>query len=307
MVTGGAGFIGSHLSDQLINYGHDIVIIDDLSSGKIENINPRAHFYRLNLNDDSLVQVFAMEKPQIIYHLAAQINVGVSQQEPCLDADSNIMGTLKLLTYVTKYKVKKIIFTSSAAIYGNPLYLPVDEKHPAFPLSFYGLSKYTAECYIRMFATTFGLRYTILRFSNVYGPRQQATGEGGVIAQFISRFSKREALIIYGDGEQTRDFIYAGDVVAACCKALYMGDNQTLNVSTGKAVSINQLCRQLKNINGWSSPPLYNPWREGDILHSVLDNSKARSLLLWNPRSGLSKGLKKTICSEKQKTTPSEW
>ena len=148
MVTGGAGFIGSHLSDQLINYGHDIVIIDDLSSGKVENINPRAKFYRLNLNDNSLVQVFAVEKPQVICHLAAQINVGVSQQEPCLDADSNIMCTIKLLTYAIKYKVKKIVFTSSAAIYGNPLYLPVNEEHPALPLSFYGLSKYTAECYL---------------------------------------------------------------------------------------------------------------------------------------------------------------
>jgi UDP-glucose 4-epimerase len=247
-----------------------------------------------------------VEKPQIIYHLAAQVNVGVSQQEPCLDADSNIMGTLKLLTYVTKYKVKKIVFTSSAAIYGNPVYLPVDENHPALPLSFYGLSKYTAECYIKLFAATFGLRYTILRFSNVYGPRQQATGEGGVIAQFISRFLKGEAPVIYGDGEQTRDFIYVSDVVAACCKALYMGDNQTLNISTNRTVAINQLCQQLKNIKEWSSPPLYNPWREGDILHSVLDNSKARSLLLWNPRSSLSEGLKKTVY-KKQKTTLTEW
>lgn len=307
LVTGGAGFIGSHLSDQLINYGHDIVIIDDLSSGKIENINPRAKFYRLNLNDDSLVRVFAVEKPQIIYHLAAQINVGVSQQEPCLDADSNIMGTIKLLTYAIKYKVKKIVFTSSAAIYGNPLYLPVNEEHPALPLSFYGLSKYTAECYIRMFAATFGLRYSILRFSNVYGPRQQATGEGGVITQFIARFSKKDAPVIYGNGEQTRDFIYVGDVVTACCKALYMGYNQTLNISTGRAVSINQLCQQLKNISDWSSPPFYYPRREGDILHSVLDNSKARSQLLWYPRSSLTEGLKKTIYSEKQKTTLTEW
>jgi len=294
LVTGGAGFIGSHLSDQLINYGHDIVIIDDLSSGKVENINPRAKFYRLNLNDNSLVQVFAVEKPQVICHLAAQINVGVSQQEPCLDADSNIMGTLKILTYAIKYKVQKIVFTSSAAIYGNPLYLPVNEEHPALPLSFYGLSKYTAECYIRMFATTFGLRYSILRFSNVYGPRQQATGEGGVIAQFVTRFAKGEAPVIYGDGEQTRDFIYVGDVVAACCKALYMGDNQTLNVSTGRAVSINQLYEFSKNIYGCSLKPGYKPWRDGDILHNLLDNSKARNQLQWNLRNSLKEGLEKT-------------
>ncbi|MFA7148933.1 MAG: GDP-mannose 4,6-dehydratase, partial [Syntrophomonadaceae bacterium] len=234
-------------------------------------------------------------------HLAAQINVGVSQQEPCLDADSNIMGTLKLLTYATKYKVKKIVFASSAAIYGNPLYLPVNEQHPALPLSFYGLSKYTAECYIRMFAATFGLRYSILRFSNVYGSRQPTTGEGGVIAQFISRFRKGEAPVIYGDGEQTRDFIYVGDVVAACCRALYMGDNQTLNISTGKAVSINQLCQLVENINGCSPQPFYNPWRDGDILHSVLDNSKARNLLLWNPRSSLKDGLEKTCLFKKTK------
>lgn len=301
LVTGGAGFIGSHLTDQLLNYGHDIVIIDDLSSGKIENINTRTHFYRLNLNDDSLVQVFAVEQPQLIYHLAAQINVGVSQQEPCLDADSNIMGTLKLLTYATKYKVKKIVFASSAAIYGNPLYLPVDEQHPALPLSFYGLSKYTAECYIRMFAATFGLRYSMLRFSNVYGSRQPATGEGGVIAQFISRFSQGEAPVIYGDGEQTRDFIYVGDVVAAGCKALYMGNNQRLNISTGRAVSINQVYEILKNIYGCSLIPGYKPWKEGDILHSILDNSKARSQLLWYPRTSLIEGLKKTCLFRKTK------
>lgn len=205
------------------------------------------------------------------------------------------MGTIKLLTYATKYKVKKIVFPSTAAIYGNPVYLPVDEKHPAIPLSFYGLSKYTAECYIRMFTATFGLRYSILRFSNVYGPRQRAAGHGGVIAQFINMFVKGEAPVIYGDGEQTRDFIYVGDVVTACCKAMYMGNNQTLNISTGRAASINQVYEFLRNIYGWPSKPGYQPWRGGDVLHSVLDNSSARSRLLWYPRNSLIEGLRKTI------------
>lgn len=294
MVTGGAGFIGSHLSDQLLNYGHDIVIIDDLSSGKIENINPQVRFYHRNLYDDNIERVFAVEKSQFIYHLAAQINVGFSQQEPGLDAYSNIMGTLKLLTCAVKYNIRKIVFASSAAIYGNPKYLPIDEKHPATPLSFYGLSKYTAESYIRMFAATFGLRYCILRFSNVYGPRQLGTGEGGVIAQFNARFSQGETPVIFGDGEQTRDFIYVGDVVSACCKALYMGDNRTLNISTGRAVSVNQVYEFLKNIYGCLTKPGYQPWREGDILHSVLDNSVAKSQLRWQPRNRLKEGLEKT-------------
>ncbi len=255
----------------------------------------------MNINDDKVEQIFTAEQPQLIYHLAAQINVGISQQEPDLDAKSNIMGTLNLLTCAVKHNVRKIVFASSAAVYGNPVYLPVDEKHPVLPLSFYGLSKYTAECYIRMFAATFRLRYSILRFSNVYGPRQQTTGEGGVIAQFISRFSKGEPPVIYGDGEQTRDFIYVDDLVAACRKAMYMGDSQTLNISTGRAVSINQVYECLKNIYGWSSPPLYNPWREGDILHSILNNSKARSQLLWYPRSSLKEGLEKTCLFRKTK------
>lgn len=295
LVTGGAGFIASHLNDCLLSYGHDIVVVDDLSSGKLENINPRAKFYHLNINDSKLDKVLAGEKPQLIYHFAAQVNVGSSQQDPLFDANSNIMGTIKILNYAVKHNAAKIIFASSAAIYGNPAYLPLDEKHQANPLSFYGLSKYTAEGYIRLFSRGIALKYSILRFANVYGPRQQSAGEGGVIAQFISRYGRGDSLNIYGDGEQTRDFIYVADVVAACCKALDMGDNQTVNISTGDGVSINRLWELLDGIIGCQSRPLYGPRREGDIIHSVLDNSKARNVLLWGPRITLREGLERTL------------
>lgn len=271
------------------------MIIDNLSSGKTENLDPRARFYKLDIGDDRVEKVIAEEKPRFLYHFAAQINVSTSQQDPVFDANTNIMGTIKLLNNAVKYGIEKIIFASSAAIYGEPLYLAIDEKHPVNPLSFYGLSKYSAECYIRMFAATFGLRYSILRFANVYGTRQEASNESGVIAQFIDKYLREEKLSIHGNGEQTRDFIYVGDLVAACSKALYLGDNRTLNISTGKAVSINQLCKILDSIKGCETYPVYGSWREGGILHSVLDNRKARSLLLWNPRTSLREGLEKTF------------
>lgn len=295
LVSGGAGFIASHLSDHLLSNGHEVVIVDNLSSGQLGNVNSRAQFYNLNINDGKLEQVIAREKPQCIYHFAAQVNVGSSQHDPKLDADNNIIGTINILSNANKYRISKVIFASSAAVYGNPLYLPLDENHPANPISFYGLSKYAAECYIRMFNLIFGLKYSILRFANVYGPRQQAAGDGGVIAQFVSCYFSGEDLIIQGNGEQTRDFIYVSDVVAACNKALYLGDNQTLNISTGQVVSINELCALLKSINGCQSKPLYAPRRAGDILHSRLDNTKARKALLWKTRISLREGLEKTL------------
>lgn len=271
------------------------MIVDNLSSGRLDNVNSHAKFYNLNINDDKLEQVIATERPQCIYHFAAQVNVGSSQHDPKFDADNNIIGTINILSNAIKHKIIKVIFASSAAIYGNPLYLPLDENHPANPISFYGLSKYTAECYIRMYNLIFGLKYSILRFANVYGPRQQAAGDGGVIAQFVSRYLSGDDLFIQGNGDQTRDFIYVDDVVTACNKALYQGDNQTLNISTGQAISINELCTLLRSINKCQSHPLYGPRRAGDILHSRLDNIKARKELLWKPGISLREGLERTL------------
>lgn len=275
--------------------GHEVIVADNLSSGLLEHVNYGAKFYNLNINDDKLEKVIAREKPEIIYHFAAQVNVARSQQEPGLDADNNIAGTLKILSHALKYQTSKVIFASSAAVYGDPLYLPLDEPHPANPVSFYGLSKYTAECYIRMYNLLFGLKYNILRFANVYGPRQQAAGDGGVIAQFVSRYARGENIIVQGNGEQTRDFIYVGDVVAACSNALYLGDNQTFNISTGKAVPINELWELLNSLNKCQAQPLYVPRREGDIMHSRLDNRKAGKILLWKPRISLNEGLERTL------------
>jgi UDP-glucose 4-epimerase len=277
-----------------VNKGHEVIIADNLSSGRLDYINCRAKFYKLNIKDDKLEKVIAREKPQFIYHFAAQVNVARSQQDPGFDADNNIAGTLKILSHALKYQISKVIFASSAAVYGNPLYLPLDESHPANPVSFYGLSKYTAECYIRMYNLLLGLQYTILRFANVYGPRQQAAGDGGVIAQFVSRYTGGEDIIIQGNGEQTRDFIYVGDVVAACINALHRGDNQTFNISTGQAVSINELGGLFNRLNQSHTLPLHVPGRAGDIMHSRLDNSKAGKILLWSPRISLNQGLERT-------------
>lgn len=295
MVTGGAGFIASHLCDHLLNKGHEVVIVDNLSTGSLNNVNPQARFYKLNINDDRLENLIIKERPQFIYHFAAQVNVDCSYREPVYDADNNIIGTLKMLNHACKYHINKIIFASSAAVYGNPDYLPLDEAHPVNPVSFYGLSKYTAECYIRMYNLLLGLKYTILRFANVYGPRQQAVGDGGVIAQFMSSYTNGRDIVIQGNGEQTRDFIYVGDVVEACSNALLSGDNQTLNISTGHTESINHLWRYLKEIEGLQTEPLYIPGRIGDILHSCLDNSKAREALSWKPNTILKEGLTKTL------------
>ncbi|MGI5911907.1 MAG: NAD-dependent epimerase/dehydratase family protein [Syntrophomonadaceae bacterium] len=295
MITGGAGFIGSHLSDYLLRNGHNVIIVDDLSTGNKKNINPLAQFYEFNINDDQVKQIFQKENPDYIYHYAAQVNVGRSQEEPLFDANSNIIGTIKVLNYAVKYKVKKLIFASSAAIYGNPLYLPLNEKHPTSPISFYGLSKSVAERYIKLFGHSFGLKYTILRFANVYGSRQQVAADGGVIAQFVSRYIKGESPIIYGDGEQTRDFINVDDVVEASYRALYLGDNEVLNVSTGEAVSINKLCQVLEGISGRKLLPNFGSLQKNDIKHSILDNRLAQRKLLWAPQVALKEGIEKAF------------
>lgn len=301
LVTGGAGFIASHLCDHLLNKGHEVVIVDDLSTGSLNNVAPQARFYQLNINDDQMEDVITKEQPHFIYHFAAQVNVDRSHREPVYDADTNIIGTVKILNHALKYHIHKIIFASSAAVYGNPEYLPIDETHPVDPISFYGLSKYTAECYIRMYNLRLGLKYTILRFANVYGPRQAAVGDGGVIAQFMSRYANGKEIVIQGNGEQTRDFIYVGDVVEACSSALFRGDNQTLNISTNNTESINHLWGYLRELGGLQTEPQYIPGRSGDILHSCLDNSRAREALLWQPTANLKEGLAKTLLHYLQK------
>lgn len=295
LVTGGAGFIGSHIVDLLVEKGCTVSIADNLSTGRSENINPGAKFYNIDVRDPGLIEIVTREKPTAIIHLAAQVDVQCSLQDPHNDAEINILGAVNLLDACSGCGVGKIVYASTAAVYGSPAYLPVDERHPVAPQSPYGLSKNTVEHYLRLYREMRGVNFTILRFANVYGPRQDATGEGGVVAIFIDKLTKGVKPAIFGDGEQTRDFIYVKDVAAASVAALRRGDGGTFNVSTGKGLSVNYLYQALKALTGSTMEPLYQPPRPGDIIHSTLSNARACVSLDWRPRHILTEGLRETV------------
>ncbi|MDR3594815.1 NAD-dependent epimerase/dehydratase family protein [Clostridium sp.] len=296
VVVGGAGFIGSNVVDELIDNNHEVCVIDDLSTGKIDNLNDKARFYKCDItNIDALKLIFQIEKPEIVYHFAAQIDVQTSLKRPGFDANINIVGTINVLECCRKFEVNKIIYPSSAAVYGNPEYLPVDEKHPVEPISFYGISKHTPEHYIKTFCSLYGIKYTIFRYSNVYGMRQDPKGEGGVVSIFIDRFLNNESPIIFGDGEQTRDFIYVKDIAKANLLALNKGDNRIVNVSTNMPVTVNELFETIKKVFNSDVDVIYKEPRQGDILHSYLDNSLAREFLGWVPEYDFEDGIRENV------------
>ncbi len=297
LVTGGAGFIGSHVVDRCISLGHEVTVVDNLLAGKEKYLNPDVKFYKLDIRHlQELDQVFKKEEFEIVNHHAAQIDVRKSVRDPLFDADINICGSLNLLACSLKYEVRKFIFASSGgAVYGEPLYLPVDEDHPIDPGSPYGVSKHTFEHYLRLYSALCGLRFTALRYSNVYGPRQDHSGEAGVIAIFISRMLSDDNLTINGDGKQIRDYIYVDDVVDANVKALGGGDGEILNIGTGRGISVNALFRKLKEISGYKKKPLHAPLPLGDLKRIYLDNRRAKTSLGWAPKTSLEEGLVKTV------------
>ena len=295
LVTGGAGFIGSHIVDLLIENGYEVVIVDNLSTGKEEFINKKAIFYKKDITDDDLYEIFEKEKPDYVVHQAAQIDVQRSIDDPVFDAKVNVLGTVNLLECCRKSGVKKIVYASSAAVYGNPEYLPIDEVHKINPISYYGISKHTAEHYFEVYSQLYDLKYTILRYANVYGIRQDPKGEGGVISIFVDKILKDERPIIFGDGNQTRDFVYVKDVAKANLLALEKGDSEVVNISTNKATSINKLVELMNEIMNTSLEPIYAEPRKGDIVHSYLDNKKALEVLGWKPEYSLKDGLRETI------------
>lgn len=296
LVTGGAGFIGSNVVDQLINNGHEVSVADNLLTGKIDNLNNKVKFYKCDItNIDALKLIFQIQKPEVVYHFAAQIDVQTSLKKPAFDADINIIGTINVLECCRKYEVKKIIYPSSAAVYGNPEYLPVDEKHPIEPVSFYGISKHTPEHYIKTFCSLYDIKYTIFRYSNVYGIRQDPKGEGGVVSIFIDKFLNNESPFIFGDGEQTRDFIYVKDIAKANLHALNKGDNKIVNISTNVPVTVNRLFETMQEIFNSEVKVIYRKSRRGDILHSYLDNTLAKEFLGWNAEYDFENGVRETI------------
>ncbi|MCL5289855.1 MAG: SDR family oxidoreductase [Bacillota bacterium] len=295
LVTGGAGFIGSHVVEILLEARHEVFVADNLSTGKLENLPSGVPFYKTDITDPAIESVFREVQPQALIHQAAQVAVPVSLRDPVFDANVNIIGTLNLLEACRKYGVEKVVFASSAAVYGNPQYLPVDEEHPLRPLSGYGISKHAAERYLEAYRELYGLRWTALRYANIYGPRQDALGEGGVVAIFIDKLLNNRQAVIFGDGEQTRDFVYVKDVAAANLLALEQGDNQILNISTGQAASVNELYTLIRREVGSTLQPQYGPPRAGDIVHSYLDNKRAVTELHWQPQYGLAEGLKETV------------
>lgn len=296
LVTGGAGFIGSHIVDKLVQENYKVVIVDNFSTGKRENINQHARTYKCDItNVKQLNDVFKAEKPEVVIHHAAQINVQHSLSIPTTDATVNILGTLNLLQCCVCHNVKKIIYASSSAVYGNPKYLPIDEKHTLIPLSPYGISKHTPEHYISIFKELYGMEYTILRYANAYGPRQDSKGEGGVVSIFIDRMLEEKQIVIYGDGSQTRDFIFVEDIAVANVLAIKNGSNKIINISTNLQTSVKDLLDLLCVLNNSYMKPNYQLARQGDIRKSYLDNNKALNELAWQPRYSLFEGLQRTL------------
>lgn len=294
LVTGGAGFIGSNLVDQLVNEGHDVLAIDNFSTGKRSYCNENARYIHMSILDERLPSIFDNFHPEIVIHLSAQVSVASSITEPMQDAEANILGTIAILQQCVRLGVRKIIFASSAAVYGNPVYLGLDEDHPVSPVSPYGLSKYSCEQYIQLYSKMYDLDYTILRFANVYGERQDKGGEGGVISIFMKDILEGRKPVIYGDGLQTRDFIYVGDVVRASIAALNKGSKGIFNISTNEATSINDLLDMLCDCVGVKTDAIRKPARCGDIKHSWLINSLAKKQLNWYPIYSVKDGLLET-------------
>ncbi len=298
LVTGGAGFIGSHVVDAYVAAGHEVAVLDNLSTGREDNVNPAAQLHRVDIRDLGQVQeAIAAFKPQVVNHHAAQSEVPRSVADPGFDAQVNVVGGLNVLRACVDNSVRKVIFSSTGgALYGEPDIVPAGEDHPVRPLSPYGTSKFAFEQYLGTFDRTFGLRFTTLRYSNIYGPRQDFFAEEGrVVAIFASRMLEGKPVTIDGDGTQSRDMLHVGDVATANLAALERGDGGTYHVSSGTPVTINDLCRKLALLTEYKLEPRFGPARVGDVYRIALDNQLAAAELGWVPRIQLEEGLQLTV------------
>ena len=292
VVTGGAGFIGSHITDMLVEKGYEVLVIDDLSSGKKENINPKAKFTRVDIASPALVPALKKFSPQYIIHEAAQISVSMSVRFPLEDARVNVTGALNLLDYAARNKVKKFIFASSGGtIYGK---YPADENCRLDPVSPYGVTKAVMEWYLRFYLNDYGLKYISLRYSNVYGPRQDPHGEAGVVAIFCRKLLAGEPCTINGDGKYIRDYVYCKDLARANLLALKSAATGGFNIGTGISTDVNQLYSKIIKALGLKTKAKYGPHRAGDIRKSLLHWRKAKRVLGWKPLTGLDEGVSET-------------
>lgn len=296
LVTGGAGFIGSHIVDRFVQEGFEVVVADNLSTGSRANVNRAAKFYRADIRGRWLERVFRRERPAVVCHHAAQMDVRRSVLEPIFDAETNIIGTLNVLQHALKYGARKVIFASSGgAVYGEPLGGPPSETHPVRPSSPYGISKSVGDEYLRYFYEAGGLEFVSLRYANVYGPRQNPLGEAGVVGIFARKMLMGEQPIINGNGRQSRDFIYVDDVVEANMGALHKNAHGIYNVGTGKETSINELFGVLAGLINPSCREVHGPAKKGEQLSSSLDSAKIHRELDWEPKVPLKEGLAKTV------------
>jgi UDP-glucose 4-epimerase len=294
LVTGGAGFIGSHIVDLLIAEGHDVSVVDDLSTGKLRNLNPEARFFELDIRSPELGRVLHEERPEVVFHQAAQSSVKVSTDDPRHDADVNVVGLVNLLEACAASGTRKVVFASSGATYGNPRYLPMDENHPQAPESPYGITKFVSEHYLRYYAQDRGVAFTALRYGNVYGPRQDPHGEAGVVAIFTNLLLQRKVPTIHWDGKQTRDYVCVEDVARANLAAATRGDGGCYCIGTGVGTSVNWLHGALCDIIGVDFEPKRAPRRSGDLRHAYFDCDMAEKDLGWRPKVELREGLART-------------
>jgi UDP-glucose 4-epimerase len=295
LVTGGAGFIGSHIVDLLLSEGHSVVVVDSLVGGRRGNVHPDARWHHADIGSFEFTRIVADERPEVVFHEAAQMSVKKSTDDPVYDAQVNVLGLLNVLEACVACGVRKVVFASSGATYGNPDYLPLDEQHPLRPESPYGITKMAAEHYLAYYRRDHGLQFTALRYGNVYGPRQDAHGEAGVIAIFTRQLLSGQTPVIHWDGEQVRDYVYVGDVATANLRAAQAGDGGSYCIATGVGRSVNQLYAQLCAALDMHVTPQHAPRRAGDLRAAYFDTRLAERDLAWRPRVSLEAGLGQTV------------
>jgi len=296
LVTGGAGFIASHVSDAFLALGHDVIIVDNFASGKRENLPAGAAFHEVDIREDKLKDVFRTEKPEVVVHHAAHIEVARSVREPAYDASINILGSLNLLECCREYGIKKVIYAGTGgALVGEPIYIPVDEAHPIDPLAPYGVSKHTVEHYLFTYKANHGIEYTVLRYPNVYGPRQDPHGEAGVVAIFALQMLAGQTPTIFGDGTKTRDYCYVGDIAEANVLALNSPLSGVYNLGRGIEVSDLEVFEAVRTAVGSKTAPRFAPVRPGEVEHIALDSSKAQRELGWTWKVDFIEGVAKAV------------